>query len=202
MEDEESQDEFGNNLKQFDSSESTDSCLLQNSQPRVKSQDNLRINQVLSEEIGSSTSLTLNITINRCIDKPTEILRIPNNDCDAISEPKTSLYDISNQILRIEERKHLWDGSVRKHKSPSIDTVINKSAPCKVTIDEGSEINVVDHKFCLRWKIRFSPLVHAATAAGSSTMKVEGQTVHNVILQVPGKEVVWDCMYCDQKLGG
>ena len=196
LEDEESQDDFGNNSNDV-ALKVSNSHLLQSSQPQSRKQNGASIHRVLLEENESSNSVTFNITINHSLNKPTEQFKVQTIESnDEISEPKTALDDISNQILRIEQRKHLWDGSVRKEKSPSVDTVINKSAPCKSVIDEGSEINVIDHKFCLRWKIRFSPSVHAATAAGSSTMKVEGQTVKDVVLDLLDGDVKWNLGTC------
>ena len=62
------------------------------------------------------------------------------------------------------------------------------------TIDEGSEINCMDEGFAIRSNINFVPTVCMATAAGSTAMKLAGQTKENVIMAVQGttKPVVWN----------
>ena len=111
--------------------------------------------------------------------EPKEIFNANN-----VSEIKTFWDKISTQVFHVEQRRRLWDDSIRKHKSPSVQAIINKTASSKVTIDEGSEINVVDYRFCLRWKIEFCPTFHSATAAGLSSMKVKGQTTKDVSLDL------------------
>ena len=62
------------------------------------------------------------------------------------------------------------------------------------TIDEGSEVNCMDEGFAIRSNINFVPTICTATAAGSTTMKLVGQTKENVIMVVQGtiRPVVWN----------
>ena len=195
-EEEESLEDFGNtdnaNKQNF-----TDSSLLQNNELHNASEDKnaANLNVILSNTNKSSNSVTLNIKINP-VHESRKILNSANNERSQVSEIKSFWDKVSTQVLRIEQRRHIWNGSVRKHKSPSVQAIVNKSAPCKITIDEGSEINVVDHRFCLRWKIEFHPTYHSATAAGLSSMKVRGQTAKNVTLDLLGGTITWNLGKC------
>ena len=78
------------------------------------------------------------------------------------------------------------------------DVTVNNTAPCAPTIDEGSEINVLDLKFCLRWKIKFTPTWYEAKAAGSASISIKGQTTDDVKLQVKNckSPILWNLGKC------
>ena len=121
-----------------------------------------------------------------------------NNIMKPVSETKMSWKSISDMIRRVEGRKHIWNSSVRKERSPTVLASVNNSQPSPITIDEGSEINVIEEKFCLRWKIKFNPTSHLATAAGSASMPVVGQTLNDVVLDLvdSNSSVQWNLGLC------
>ena len=88
--------------------------------------------------------------------------------------------------------------SCEERISPKVDVIVNNTAPCAPTIDEGSQINVIDLEFCLRWKIKFTPTSHGARAAGSTSMSVKGQSKENIKLNVNNCEtpVIWNLGKC------
>ena len=149
----------------------------------------MTFDKVLSSQNESST-FTFNITLNQNTNKSDGVLSPPfANENYTISEDKMGWNTLKRKVLRVEQCRHLWTCSVRKEKSPSVKTLINNSAPFTPTIDEGSEINVIDNKFCLRWNIKFIPTAHAAKAAGSSIMLVEGQTKKDILMNVLGCKI-------------
>lgn len=86
---------------------------------------------------------------------------------------------VSSQVRNIESR---WSLNVRKEKSPTLQMYLNQVLVYP-TIDEGSEINVIDHDFAQSCNISFSRTAHHATAAGSHSMTVTGETNDDVVLQ-------------------
>ena len=97
-------------------------------------------------------------------------------------------------VRRLQERRRLdQNDKVRKEKSPTVAIDINNVASL-ATVDEGSEINCMDEKFAIKNKIQFIPTLCTATAAGSNSMKLAGQTFRDIVLDVKGSEfpVHWD----------
>ena len=146
--------------------------------------DNTSTNFTFRNTENSQSKVICNVKINPA-NEPTQIFENQNHEVPLISETKAFWDGVSRAVLRIEQRRHLWDDQVRTQKSPTVQAMINKTVLSKATIDEGSELNVVDYKFCIRWKIEFCPTFHSATAAGSSIMKVRGQTTKAVTLHLP-----------------
>ena len=111
-----------------------------------------------------------------------------------ISQP-TCLEPLSLQaaVRRLANRRNVKYGEIRHEKSPMVPVVVNNN-PTVVTIDEGSEINCVDEHFAIKSKIRFVPTKCKAYAAGTSEMKLTGQTLEDVILHVQGVDtnVSWN----------
>ena len=91
-----------------------------------------------------------------------------------LSTQQSWLKTMEHHIRRIESK-------VRKEKSPMLKMSIN-SCIVYPTIDEGSEINVIDMNFAKSTNISFSRTTHNATAAGSHSMSIAGETSENVIL--------------------
>ena len=93
--------------------------------------------------------------------------------CPSSIQP-TWLETMETHIRKIESK-------VRKEKSPMLKMSIN-SCTVYPTIDEGSEINVIDSNFANSANIPYSRTNHNATAAGSHSMSVSGETTENVVL--------------------
>ena len=118
--------------------------------------------------------------------------------CPTTATPRildsTWMEDISSKVRNIETR---LISSVRKEKSPSLKMSLN-SINVFPTIDEGSEINVLDHDFAQECCIQFSRSTHNATAAGSQKMIVTGETTDDVILHKHAKSrfIRWNLKKC------
>ena len=110
VEEEESLEDFGNtdnaNKQNF-----TDSSLLQNNELHNASEDKnaANLNVILSNTNKSSNSVTLNIKINQ-IHESRKILNSANNEHSQVSEIKSFWDKVSTQVLRIEQRRHIWNG--------------------------------------------------------------------------------------------
>ena len=66
------------------------------------------------------------------------------NTNKTISDYTMDWESIDDMVPKLEERKHLWNNSVRKARSPRVTVTINGSEPCQATIDEGAEFIVID----------------------------------------------------------
>ena len=88
------------------------------------------------------------------------------------------IQDTTDKVRKIETSLQY---SIRKEKSPSIQMLLN-STTVHPTIDEGSEINVIDLDFAKLCNISFSRTNHQATAAGSTRMVVIGETSDDIVL--------------------
>ena len=101
------------------------------------------------------------------------------------------------KVQKLQERKHLWsrDG-VRKECSPMVASFLNNTA-CTPTIDEGSEINCVDKAFAKKANVPLASTNCTATAAGSATMAVVGQSRDDIVLKIPHESsIVWNLRKC------
>ena len=107
-----------------------------------------------------------------------------NNLSTTIGDDSSSISSLAAAVYKLESR-HLQSNTVRKKKSPVISVTTN-NRPALATIDEGSEINCLDEGFATRLNIIFVPTACKATAAGSSRMKLVGQTLNDVILYPQG----------------
>ena len=97
-------------------------------------------------------------------------------------------------VRKLEERRGSGqDTKIRKEKSPTVPVLMN-DAISLATMDEGSEINCMDEKFALKNNVKFIPTDCTATAAGSNSMKLAGQTFEDTMLNVQGSEfpIKWD----------
>ena len=140
----------------------------------------ININQTSGENLKSSQDATFNATKKNKIESP------------------FSDKDLIMKIEKLQDRRHLWSSeSVRKERSPMVNAFLNKTV-CTPTIDEGSEINCVDEAFAKKANIDLVPTSCSATSAGSTAMKVIGQTRDNVLLQIPyeSSDVLWDLGKC------
>ena len=92
-------------------------------------------------------------------------------------------------VKKLEER---WSqnqkNKIRKETSPTVPVLLNEVLSL-ATVDEGSEINCLDEKFALRNKVKFIPTNCTAVAAGSTSMKLAGQSLEDVVLRVQGSEL-------------
>ena len=116
-EEEESLEDFGNTDNSIIHI-IAESSLLQNKPnngPKFEEAVNPRI--ILSNGNKSPNSITLNININP-VHESRQILNSENYEHSQVSEIKSFWYKVSTQVLHIEQRQHIWNGSVRKHKSP------------------------------------------------------------------------------------
>ena len=123
---------------------------------------------------------------------PEQIIR--SNLETQMTSTSTWMDQINLQVRNIESR---LSSSVRKEKSPSLHMTLN-SVSVYPTIDEGSEINVIDHEFLKTCNIPFSRTVHQATAAGSHSMSVMGETKEDIILHKTFKKhfIRWNLKKC------
>ena len=182
---EDDSEEFGNNNSDYKTGQSFKSFQSELDNLPVADQSNPA--RVVLSPHQSSTTFKLEIVVNgnTNVDNcDNSSLVTSTNVNKTVSEDTMAWKSIINMVHRIEERKHLWNSPIRKEKSPTVTATVNDSEPSPTTIDEGSEINVIDHNFCLRWKIKFTPTLHSARAAGSSSMPVKGQTVDDVVLRL------------------
>ena len=140
----------------------------------------ININHNSGEIPKSSQDATLNATNKNKIESPF-------SDTDLIMK-----------IEKLQDRRHLWSTkSVRKERSPMVNAFLNNTV-CTPTIDEGSEINCVDEAFAKKADIDLVPTACSATAAGSTAMKVIGQSRNDVLLRIPNEssKVLWDLGKC------
>ena len=192
FEDGDSNEEFGNFENKFENVVRNSS--LQNEAPQ---RPTARV--LFPSTSNPSKSFTIDIVINenKCEYKKDSTENAINKTI-TISEDETNWNLVQHTIQKIQGRKHLWNTSVRKEKSPTVTASVNGSKSSKVVIDEGSEINVIDYKFCLNSKIKFIPTSHAAKAAGNTTMAVIGQTKDEVDVKLlhSGSSVRWKLGKC------
>lgn len=119
--------------------------------------------------------------------------QIPSTRPNLISS-STWMDSINVQVRKLES---LLSSPVRKAQSPSLNMSLNNISVFP-TIDEGSEINVIDSSFANNCNITFSRTAHQATAAGSQQMSVVGETKDDVILhKTIGKQFIrWNLKKC------
>ena len=99
---------------------------------------------------------------------------------------KSQLTAMEAAVNRLQERRASWSqNGVRKENSPMVFVTV-KNKPTVATIDEGSEINCLDESFAARTGILYIPTLCTATAAGSNNMKLAGQTIEDIDMQVEG----------------
>ena len=104
---------------------------------------------------------------------------------------------MENTKAQVRKLESVLSSSVRKEKSPSLSMTLNNNTVFP-TIDEGSEINVIDFDFATKCNLSFSRTPHQATAAGSQQMTVIGETKDKVILHKQhGKHFIrWNLNNC------
>ena len=93
----------------------------------------------------------------------------------------------------MEARKHVWSSNgVRKSKSPCLPVTLG-NATTDAIIDEGSEINCLDEGFAVRIDVKYVPTKCKATAAGSTSMQLAGQTTEDITINIKhtGKPIKW-----------
>ena len=121
----------------------------------------------------------------------TKYVCTPTNATDFIAVNSRYLSDdkmksLSEKVSCLSTRQFAWDNAgVRKSKSPGIVVAIGTEETFAV-IDEGSEINCIDHTFAIRNKIAYLPTKCTAYAAGSTNIRLEGETSVNVDTKVVG----------------
>ena len=178
-------EEFGNNNSTYKTGQSLKSFQSELDKSQGVDQPNLARVVLLPDQSSTTFKLEIVVNGNTNVDKCENSSLVTSTNLNkTVSEDTMAWESIINMVHRIEERKHLWNSPIRKEKSPAVTATINDSEPSLATIDEGSELNVIDHDFCLRWKIKFTPTHYSARAAGSITMPVKGQTMNNVILNL------------------
>ena len=87
-------------------------------------------------------------------------------------------------VYKLEIRL-LQNNAVRKEKSPAVAVTI-ENRPALAILDEGSEINCLDEGLALKLNVQFVPTSCTALAAGSSRMKLVGQTTEDIKLYPQG----------------
>ena len=193
-------EEFGNTNTEFINNNITEPSF-QTSRDTFARQDPFKSSKAVLSTQEPSRTFKLEIVVNgntnadKC---DCSSIKMPNSKIEPVSDATMPWKSINEMIRRVEARKHLWNSSVRKEKSPTVLAAVNNSKPSLITIDEGSEINVIDEQFCLRWKINFNSTSHLATAAGSTSMPVKGETMDDVILNLTNCDtpIQWNLGLC------
>ena len=113
-------------------------------------------------------------------DDPDVLMRPGNNNCHAVVFSDSALGAKVRNVVRRWGSK----AATRKRRSPAFKaTVMGKMV--KATIDEGSEVNVIDESVVKRANVQVNPITDAAaTAAGSNPLTVVGQCRDPLILVV------------------
>ena len=119
-----------------------------------------------------------------------KMLELEDQDYFPSEEDSSTTCDTSNvyemleaKVQRLEERKSVWKSNgVRKSKSPCIYVTLCGAiaAVAFLTVDEGSEINCIDESYAIQHKIKYVPTSCKAVAAGSTSMKLAGQTSEDI----------------------
>ena len=88
------------------------------------------------------------------------------------------------KLQQLESRKAIWSsGGVRKANSPKL--LVNlEGVRTYATVDEGSEINCIDESCAVKCRIIFEQTTCQAKAAGSSQMRLAGQTTNEVCVHI------------------
>ena len=83
---------------------------------------------------------------------------------------------LSTKVACLEARQANWNKlGVRKSSSPCVKIAMDTVNTVAI-IDEGSEINCVDKEFAVRNKIQYRATKCKAYAAGSTSIRLEGET--------------------------
>ena len=114
-----------------------------------------------------------------------EVESIPISlNTENVSDFNTSALEA--KVLNLQNRRGgISDDKIRKSKSPCIWVQV-QNVNTHAVLDEGSEINCMDHDFAVRNEIQFVPTHCVARAAGSNTMVLAGETKYNVTLTLMG----------------
>ena len=151
----------------------------------------MNINVNLSSATPANVPLCNHNTAN--IDDNVDVKNIHISDMTGKTE-ENQMSTLVAAIHRLEERKLMWNKTgVRKEKSPMVSIILN-SKLSMATVDEGSEINCMDETFAMKNNIKFVPTSCKAMAAGSNSMKLGGQTLQDIKLEVQGARspITWD----------
>lgn len=146
----------------------------------------------------SNDNSILNTDPNNCVDHMAQNTAPTNCFQNQNSPPTTSsstwMQDISAQVRKLETMR---SSQVRREKSPTLGMILN-SVSVFPTIDEGSEINVIDMDFANKCNINYSRTNHQATAAGSHKMMVVGETHEDIVLHKTVKKcfIRWNVKKC------
>ena len=90
------------------------------------------------------------------------------------------------KVHRLSIKQIDWNkADVRKSKSPCVWIKIITIQTIAIS-DEGSEINCIDQSLAIRNKIDFIPTICTAYAAGSTSIRLEGETKHAITARVIG----------------
>ena len=125
----------------------------------------------------------LNKNSNTPIISSTAAELLNRNDLSDKSVPDIQFSSLLAAVYKLETRIH--NNTIRKEKSPAVPVVV-ANRPALAIIDEGSEINCLDEELALKLQIQFIPTSCTALAAGSSRMKLVGQTVNDLKLYPQG----------------
>ena len=167
--------------------------------------DNIMENEHLQEtKTPERSHLTMNINVNvgstdsdrttfshqdKALNLKTSLDNVKNiniSEINMLTKEENSTVNLTSAVHRLEERMMQWSQTcVRKEKSPMVSAIVNNKE-LYATIDEGSEINCIDEGFAVTNNLKFVPTSCKAMAAGSNSMKLAGQTVLSVFIDVQG----------------
>ena len=144
-------------------------------------------------ELGSSRPGSEHIVIQRNILVESEPKQNPNIYLSSynVKVSDMEMKSLILKVLKLGTRQHTWSSNgVRKAKSPCLPVLI-ENTETHATVDEGSEINCLDEGFATKNGIRFERTDCKATAAGSTVMKLSGQTNKDITIKHKGKPIMW-----------
>ena len=105
-------------------------------------------------------------------------LELPSS---SFSDRLVDIGDLSNKIRRVRQSAQRL--SVRKAPSPSVLAQVNNQS-LTLVLDEGAELNVGNEKLVKSTGHKIIPTLSNATAAGSNSLKIVGQTEADFIVKV------------------
>ena len=129
-----------------------------------------------SKQLNKSPNMSTDKSVTASLDKKHNIS--DESICNSlVSSLQAAVYKLEIRLLQ--------NNAVRKEKSPAVAVTI-ENRPALAILDEGSEINCLDEGLALKLNVQFVPTSCTALAAGSSRMKLVGQTTEDIKLYPQG----------------
>ena len=132
----------------------------------------------------SSTNLISNLS--KSVLRSTNSFSSSEFPTSSFSERLVDISNLPNKIRRVRESARRL--AVRKAPSPSV-LARYCDQNITVTLDEGAELNVVNERIINKANAKVIPTQNTATAAGSSNLKILGQTEEDFIVNIKANNV-------------